>query len=238
MKGTKEKTLQKVFQEFLAEQQSALKPQTYSGSKLAINYFERYLNGYGSENLTEKDLERYEELSEGKGKEYCEIFGPSRLGLKEMESFLGLFMVLRVEASKNFLAIVGRVMHKLVKWLHEKGYLADGDYKIMDRRVKELKADLPIAVEVNGLMSEYAAKSPHGKYTEELNSRFTIKKIEPGKLWLEDLMDPGKLIGPVLVSEEISSMCKTGWTVVLWIGKTGSVWKVIDSKAVYPITEY
>ncbi|WP_156151143.1 hypothetical protein [Methanosarcina sp. Kolksee] len=58
MKSTKEKTLQKVFQEFLAEQQSVLKPQTYSGSKLAINYFERYLNGYGSENLTETELER------------------------------------------------------------------------------------------------------------------------------------------------------------------------------------
>lgn len=238
MKSTKEKTLQKVFQEFLAEQQSVQKPQAYSGSKLAINYFERYLNGYGSENLTEKELERYEELSEGKGKEYCEIFGPSQLGLKEMEFFLGRFMVLRVEASKNFLTIVGRVMHKLVKWLHEKGYMSDDDYKTIDRRVKELKADLPIAVEVDNLMSEYAAKSPSGKYTEELNSRFTIKKIAPGKLWLEDLIEPGKLAGPVLVPEGISSMCKIGWTVVIWIGKTGDLWRVIDSTAVYPITEY
>lgn len=155
-----------------------------------------------------------------------------------MESFLGRFMILRVETSKNFLTVVGRVMHKLVKWLHEKGYMADDGYKKMDKRVKELKIGLPIAVEVNGLMSEYAAKSPRGKYTEELNSRFTIKKIEPGKLWLEDLIDPGKLTGPVLVSEGIGSMCKTGWTLVLWIGKTGSVWKIIDSKAVYPITEY
>lgn len=238
MKSTKEETLEKVFQEFLAEQQSFLKPQTYPGSKLAINYFERYLNGYGSENLTEKELERYEELSEGKGREYCEIFGPSQLGLREMESFLGRFMVLRVEASKNFLTVVGRVMHKLVKWLHEKGYIADDNYETMDRRVKELKADLPIAVEVGNLMSKYAAKSPRGKYTKELNSRFTIKKIEPGKLWLEDFKGSGELTEPVLVPEGISSMCKISWTVVLWIGKTGNVWKIIDSKAVYPITEF
>jgi hypothetical protein len=79
----KEKTLHKVFQEFLAEQQSILKLQTYSGSKLAINYFERYLNGYGSENLTEKELEKYEVLSEGKGKEYCEIFSPTQIRLRE-----------------------------------------------------------------------------------------------------------------------------------------------------------
>lgn len=238
MKSTKEKNLQKVFQEFMAEQQSVLKPQSCSGNELAVNYFERYLNGYGSENLTEEELERYEKLSEGKGKEYCEIFGPRQLGLREMENFLGRFMVLRVEASKNFLTVVGRVMHKLVKWMHEKGYMADDNYEAMDKRVKQLKADLPIAVEVNSLMSEYATKSQREKYKEELNSRFTIRKIEPGKLWLEDFKDPGELKGPVLVSEGISSMCKIGWTVVLWIGKTGNMWKIIDSTAVYPITEY
>ena len=75
-------------------------------------------------------------------------------------------MVLKIETSKNFLKIVGRVMHKLVKWLHEKGYMADEDYVIIDKRVKELKVDLPAAVEANGLILEYAAKYPHGRYTE------------------------------------------------------------------------
>jgi hypothetical protein len=237
--GTKkEKTLNKVFQEFLAEQQGVLKPHAYSGNKLAIDYFECFLNSYGSENLTEKDLELYEELSESKGKEYCKIFGPQQLGLWEVENFLGNFMVLRFESSKNFLKIVGRVMHKLVKWLHEKGYMADDDYEIIDKQVNKLKADLPAAVEASDLISEYAARSLHVKYAEELNSRFIIKKIEPGELWLEDLKSTGKLIGPVQVSKEISSLCKGGWTIVLRIGKAGYGWKIIDSKAVYPVTEH
>jgi hypothetical protein len=238
MRTKKEKTLNKVFQEFLAEKQGTLKPQTYSGNKLAINDFERFLNSYGSENLTEKDLELYEELSEGKGKEYCEIFGPQQLGLWEVENFLGNFMVLRSESSKNFLKIVGRVMHKLVKWLHEKGYMADDDYEKIEKQVKKLKADLPAAVEASDLLSGYAARSRHGKYTEELDSRFIIKKIEPGELWLEDIESTGKLIGPVQVSKEISSLCRGGWTIVLRIGKAGYGWKIIDSKAVYPVTEY
>jgi len=37
------------------------------------------------------------------------------LELREMEDFLGFFIVLKVETSKNFLKVVGRVMHKLVK---------------------------------------------------------------------------------------------------------------------------
>lgn len=155
-----------------------------------------------------------------------------------MEDFLGFFIVLKVETCKNFLKVVGRVMHKLVKWLHDKGYMADDDYEIIDKRVKELKADLSAAVEASGLISEYTVKSPHGKYAKELNSRFTIKKIESGELWLEDFENTGELTGPVLVSEEISSLCRVGWTVVLRIGKTGDKWRIIDSKAVYPVTEY
>lgn len=81
-------------------------------------------------------------------------------------------------------------------------------------------------------------KSPHEKYAKELNSRFTIKKIESGELWLEDFESTGELTGPVLVSEEISSLCRVGWTVVLRIGKIGDKWRIINSKAVYPVTEY
>lgn len=70
------------------------------------------------------DPEHYSELAEVVG------------SIREMEDFLGFFIVLKVETSKNFLKVVGRVMHKLVKWLHEKGYMADDDYETIDRRVR------------------------------------------------------------------------------------------------------
>ncbi len=238
MKNIVEKTLKEVFEEFLDEQKQNLKPQSYSGYERTVNYFMHYLNSYASEHLGEEDLELYDELSEGEGLEYCEIFDLKHIGYGEIEEFLGVYVILNKRDSKNFLKVVGRVMYRLVKWLHEKRYINDAAFEKRDKRVKELKAALPAEVEASGLISEYAAKSPHGKYTEELNSRFTIKKIEPRALWLEDFKNTGKIIGPVLVSEEISSLCRVGGTVVLWIGKTGDVWKVIDSKAVYPVAEY
>jgi hypothetical protein len=112
--------------------------------------------------------------------------------------------------------------------------MTDDDYETIDQRVKELKADLPAAVEASGMISEYAVKSPHGKYDKELNSRFTIKKIESGELWLEDFENTGELTGPLLVSEEISSLCRVGWTVVLRIGKTGDKWGILESGNMYP----
>ena len=60
-----------------------------------------------------------------------------------MEDFLGTFVVLNVETSENFLKVVGRVMHKLVKWLHDKGYMADDDYETRQAG-KELKAYLQL----------------------------------------------------------------------------------------------
>lgn len=243
MKMTVKKTIDDVLEEFLAEQKQNLKPQSYSGYETAMRYFEHFLDGYGlelleEEDLGEEDLELYEELSEEEGLEFCEIFGPGRIGYVEMEEFLGGYVILNAATSKNFLKVVGRVMHKLVQWLHEKGYMVDEVYEKTNERVNELKADLPATMEVGKLMSEYAAKSSRGKYMEELNSHFNIKKIEPGKLWFEDYIVSEELIGPVLVSGEISSMCRVGWTVVLRIGKKGDVWRIIDSKSVYPLSEY
>ncbi len=243
MKSTVEKTINDVLEEFLAEQKQNLKPQSYSGYETTMKYFERFLDFYGperleEEDLTEEELELYEELSEEEGTEYCDIFGPGHIGYAEMEEFLGGYVILNAATSKNFLKVVGRAMHKLVQWLHENGYMADEVYEKTNERVNELKADLPATMEVSKLMSEYATKSPRGKYTEELNSRFNIKKIEPGKLWLEDYIVSKELIGSVLVSGEISSMCRVGWTVVLWMGKKGDVWRIIGSKGVYPLSEY
>ena len=72
------------------------------------------------------------------------------------------------------------------------------------------------------------------RYTSEIDSSFNIVKIEPGKLWLEDYLESGETIGPVLVSEEISSMCKVGWTVSLWVVKTGRGWRILETGYVRP----
>ena len=63
MKNQKKKRLYRKFsRNSWLNSRAILKPQTYSGSKLSINYFERYLNGYGSENLTEKAFEANNEV--------------------------------------------------------------------------------------------------------------------------------------------------------------------------------
>ncbi|WP_156291049.1 hypothetical protein [Oceanobacillus salinisoli] len=59
-----------------------------------------------------------------------------------------------------------------------------------------------------------------------------MRKIEKGKLWLED--DFGTdMIGPVVVTKEISDLCQEGWRINLVIGKSSNGWHILESGNVY-----
>ncbi len=235
MKTESTKTIQKIFEEFLTEQQSRLSPKTYSGYEEAMYYFRTYLDGYGHQHLKREERERYEESSDSENKEFWEVFGSEHLGSSEIDDFLADFMVKKIAGSRTVMETTGRVMLKLVKWLHEKGYMADEEYKKASESVKELKADLPVVGEVSDLIFDYVREHPvETRYTSDLDAYFDIVKIEPGKLWLEDYLESGKTVGPVIVSEEISSKCKVGWTVSMWAVKTGRVWRILETGYVLP----
>ena len=86
------------------------------------------------------------------------------------------------------------------------------------------------------MILDYVQKHPvKAQYTSDLDAYFRIVKIEPGKLWLEDYLRSGNKVGPVIVSEEINSKCKVGWTICLLLVKTGVVWRILESGYVLPM---
>jgi hypothetical protein len=56
-------------------------------------------------------------------------------------------------------------------------------------------------------------------------------------LWLSEDLLLGQVVGPVIVSEEVSSKAKVGWTVYLIVGKTGETWKPLSLGSIYPTFE-
>jgi hypothetical protein len=194
-----------------------------------------YLNNFGHQHLNKTETKRYEKLEASQDKKFWEIFGPEHLSSSEIYDFLADFMVRKVDGSRTLMETTDRVMSKLVKWLHEKGYMSDKEYEETIKTVKELKVDLPLAREVTDLIYSYVEKHPvETDYTSELDAYFRIVKIEHGKLWLEDYLESRKEIGPVIVSEEISSQCKVGWTISLLVAKTGKVWRILESGYMLP----
>ncbi|AKB38953.1 hypothetical protein MSSAC_4363 [Methanosarcina siciliae C2J] len=232
MQNTVEKTIGEVFQEFLAEQQARLSPKIYSGYEKTIFYFKKYLNSQDPAYLNEEDEGLLAKLYEKEDKEYCEVFGPAYIGSSEIQGFLGHFMIRSVVASKAFIKTVGTVMTKLVKWMYEKGYMGYGEYKVTSDIVKRLKVNMPVAEEVSDLMCLYAVNNPVASCTEVLDDFFFITGIEPGKLWFKS-RQIGEKVGPVIVPEYISSMCKPGWTICLLLGKNGKVRRILESGNMY-----
>jgi len=194
-----------------------------------------YLNNFGHRHLNKTETKRYEKLEASKGENFWEIFGPEHLSSSEIYDFLADFMIREVDGSRPLMETTDRVMSKLVKWLHEKSYMPDKEYEETIKIVKGLKVDLPLVREVTDLRYDYFEKNPvKTDYTSDLDAYFKIVKIEPGKLWLEDYLESGKEIGPVIVSEEISSKCKVGWTISLQVAKTGKVWRILESGYMLP----
>jgi hypothetical protein len=229
------KTIKEILWEFLDEQQARLRPKTYSGYEEAIAYFRMYLNNFGHRHLNKTETKRYEKLEASQDKKFWEVFGPEHLSSSEIYDFLADFMVRKVDGSRTLMQTTDRVMSKLVKWLHEKGYMPDKEYEEAIKIVKGLKVDLPLVGEVTDLIYNYVEKHPvETDYTSELDAYFKIVKIEPGKLWLEDYLESGKEVGPVIVSKEISSKCKVGWTISLLVAKTGKVWRILESGYMLP----
>lgn len=226
------KTVKQVLNEFLKEQQDRVKPGTYRYYDDAMYFFEECLNGYAYQYLDEKDSKRFDKLYE-QGKEFCEIFGSSNIGANEISEFLDYFMVKKVMGSKELMKNVGRVMRKFVRWMNEKGYMNDEEFKITAERVDNLKDDLPKVEELASMIYHYTENTPVDDFTEKADGYFRVAKIKPGKLWLEN-MEGGKSIGPTFVSNEISSQCKVGWVIYLELGKTTKGWQMLESGNVYP----
>ena len=227
-------TIKQVFEEFLEEQQVRLKPRTYGGYEDAIYLFEQCLNSYAYQYLDDKDSKLFDKLYNEKNKEFCELFGPDKIGSSEIGEFLDYFMIRKVMGSEELMKTVGRVMRKFVKWMNEKGYMNEGEYDNSAEIVDELKDELPKVVELSSLIYEYIEDNPPEEFSESVDGYFRVIKIEPRKLWLDDYIACGGTLGPVSVSTEISSMCKEGWVIYLELGKTSKGWQMLVSGTVYP----
>lgn len=228
------KTIEKVLVEFLREQQIQLKSKTYRGYKDAIELFKDYLNGYAYQELKEKDSELFDKLFNEENKEFCQIFGYDKISSCQIGEFLGDFMIRKVIVSKELMRTVNRVMRKFIKWIRKKGYVDEEEYDMAAQAVDGLKNDLPKVAELSDLIYEYTEYAPPIDFTKTVEGHFPVTKIQPGKLWLRNYLEQEGKIGPVFVSDEISSLCKVGWMISLKLGKTRRGWEILESGNVYP----
>jgi hypothetical protein len=219
-------TISEVFKEFLSDQESRLSPTTFSKYQSIISLFERYLESY----WPDKDQKDYSRIT-GQGGTFCGTFGPEEIpgGYGE---FLGYFMPRKVMCGKDTLKAAGTVTKKLAKWLAEKGYVKDTE--AAQERAGEAARDLPAAQDLLDLLDDYVAANAPDAYKDEIEDHFWIRKIEPGKLWLEPLTAFDRVIGPVPVPKEVTQVCKETWDIGGVVVKTNRGWRFREVWSVTP----
>lgn len=227
-----EPSIEKVFAEFLKDQQKRLKTRTLHRYEEVVDLLRHCLNGYGYHELdNSSEVALYEKLYFQKNLEFCYIFGPDKI-LPSLSNFLNYFMIRKVMASEALLQAAGTVAKKLVRWLEEHGHIDDDQAARGGRIASEAARELPAAERLARLLYEYAQNHAPRYWTSELDDYFTIEKVHAGIL----ILSSGSMSGivEVRVPKEITDHCRLGWQVNLLLGKTRNGWCILETGNVYP----
>lgn len=224
------KTINEAFLEYLKEQKEDLSPRTYNDYQNLISLFEEYLDECASDDLYEEDKELYKENQKNEHKEYCQIFDLAYITPLDIEYLLEDYLINDFGASATFVETSRRFFRKFLPWAYEKGYLDPENYNELAEVVgsirKKSKKTASQVQEFGRALCDYVDAHPAEENPEWKGGDFEITRIEPGRLWVEDYLDPHREIGPVKVSEEVSSLAKVGWFINFGIVKVGDVWQI------------
>ena len=159
-----DKTIDQLFEEFLADQEARLSPKTFDKYEGIIHLYRSYLESYWPGH-SGKD---YDAITKAKGT-YCGTFGAEDI-TSGFSEFLGYFMPRKVIAGNETMKAAGTVVKKLAKWLVEKGYTED------DESVRELVGttarDLPASQKLLDDLDDWLSETGPVKSGKEIEGHF------------------------------------------------------------------
>ena len=227
-KQSPKKTIDRVFEEFLAEQQARLSPKTLRKYDDILDLFRSCLEGYWPGHD-----EEYDRITSAGGT-FCGTFGPEEL-LDGVDEFLGYFVPHKVVAGKETMKAAGTVTKKLMKWLAEKGYADNAEaVQMAEERAADGARELPAAQDVVDLLEAYVDMHAPERYSQTYEDHFTVMRILSGKLWLQPFTSGGSTIGPVPVPPEVSRICQLGWDISGVAVRTPEGWRLMEVWNVSP----
>ena len=227
-------TISEVLAEYLRAEKSRLAPKTHVRYTEVIALFTHSLNSYAANSLSQFERARFDKLFNAEGeqhREFCDIFGPEHI-LENVGEFLNYFMVSKVIVGADTLRASGTVMKKLAKWLVEQEYVKSDDADLAIEQGSDAARDLPAAEKLSVILYDLTA-GRHEPRDSDVKGRFSITKIEPGRIWLQN-DDDGEDYGPILLTEQATKLCRVGWTISGAVRKSGNRCVLVEAFQVYP----
>jgi hypothetical protein len=230
-------TIRDALKEFLATTGEGNR-HSMSSPFMIIDLFGRYLDDYGHEDLNEFEQARFtKEWSEDN--RFCDIFGPDHLRPFHINFFLSTFVIRTVMGTKGFLKACGPLMEKLASWLLEKEYWDEDAMRYYRELVgDDVGSDLVDCDTLGMALHDYVENHPI-EPPEDLpdndyfDDQFTIKKVEPGKLHLEGLLEGDENM-VLSLPRTITKKVKVGWSITMEIARIKGKWHILGVGNVYP----
>jgi hypothetical protein len=215
-----DKTIARLFEAFLADQKARLSPKTYDKYEGIIHLFRSYLERYWPGH----DHKEYNAITQA-GSTYCDTFGAEDI-TSGFSGFLDDFMPRKVIGSNETMKAAGTVVKKLNKWLTEKGYADEDEFRW--ELVREAARDLPATQKVLDRLSDWLDENGPVDFERKVEGHFLIQRIGPEGIWLEPLMTGDPAIGPIPIPAKIARACKVGWDVGGAAALTRKGWRLVE----------
>lgn len=220
-----DKTIEKILDEFLADQEARLSAKTYSRYEDSIHLYRSYLESYWPGH----DHKEYDAITDAGGT-YCKTFGAEDIA-SGFSEFLNYFMPMKVIGSQETMKSAGTVIKKLTKWLIAKGYIEDDE--MISERVRESARDLPATQKLLDSLSDWIDEDDPVNFKTKVEGHFLIQRIGPKQIWLEPLTGE-PMVGPISVPAKIARACQVGWDIGGAVGLTPKGWRLIEVWNVSP----
>src|SRR6266446_10882905 len=131
--------IKEVFDQFLADQKSKLAPKTYRDYESVMDLFERQLDGYAWNNISD-GTKAYDEAKQ-KGRSFVDLYDHTHIE-SNVREFLDYFVLRKVMAGNEFiLKTCPRVIRKLLRWMRTKKLVELTNDEIKDMCENQLWED-------------------------------------------------------------------------------------------------
>jgi len=214
------KTIDELFDEFLADQKARLSPRTLSKYRDIIDLYRGYLESYWPDHSGKE----YDAITKANGT-YCGTFGAEEMA-SGFSGFLDYFMPHKVIAGNETMKAAGTVVKKLAKWLVEKGLIEDDE--LLGDLLSETARDLPASQKLLDRLDDWLAENEPGGSGRRIEGRFTIQRIEAKKIWLEPMLASDRQPISIPVPAAIAKACKVGWDIGGAVAETAKGWRLVE----------
>lgn len=210
---------------FLKELSDNLSPKTVEKYKYVLGLFHDYLANYAGLSYEEQEDEGIILTAETK-----------ELHDGQVASFLEWFLIRKVIGPKWLMRSSPAIMKAYIKWLDNKGLLAEGSMDDIDEISRNMAKDLPRVEKAAELLYKLCAKNSYrfsdADFDEEdyMEGYGEVRGILEDKLHLDY---EGEKIGPIQITKEIAKYLKKGDTVNLVVGRKGKLWYPLEVGNVY-----